>query len=123
MPHFFKPKRLYDRKDKFVDMKNTKSHERWYFRTGNKYAKGHGRPKGGIRQLRDAMAGLIRIEDINVMLNGLLAKAMKGDRRAALTYMECVSKLLGYGRGQSRPWNTKAARAKRVRQSDDAVVK
>ena len=100
-----------------MNNKNSKPIHR--FQIGNKF--GHGRPKGGIRQLRDAMAGLIRAEDIEAILNELLAKALAGDRRALLTYTACIGKLCGYGRGVPRPWNTKAARARRKQRQSDVA--
>ncbi len=86
------------------------------FTIGNKAAKGHGRPRGGTKFMRDALAGRLPIEEWEACVQADLRKAEQGNVKAALRVASII-RLLVFSDGQDLPklWNTRQERLKRQR--------
>ncbi len=85
------------------------------FQLGNKID-WRGRPKGNRRPLRDALAKRIDVKTFADAINLTIHKAAAGDTRAIIRAAEVLALLInGDRRGKPRPWNTKAARNRRIK--------
>ena len=94
-------------------MNNLGCDKSWYFQRGNKVGR-NGRPKGTKRLVRETLCGRIDVATFANVVNTDIERAKRGDSRALLRAAEVIRVLaMGDGRGLSRPWNTRAARARR----------
>ena len=87
------------------------------FEKGNSFAKGFGRPRGGVRFMRDALAGRLPVEQWRSCVQADLRKAEQGNVKAALRVASVLRRLFfSDGQDLRRPWNAREARQARARQ-------